>query len=49
MRKENLCRKKIYQVSMNVVLFTLALIGDSKFFLTVSKYIVSNQLLDQTW
>ena len=29
-------------------LFTLALIGDSQF-LTVSKYIVLNHLLDLTW
>jgi hypothetical protein len=32
MRKENLCRKKISQVSMYVALFTLVLIGDSHFF-----------------
>jgi hypothetical protein len=32
MRKENLCRKKISQVSMYVALFTLAFIGDSHFF-----------------
>ena len=31
MRKENLCRKKISQVSMYVALFTLALIGDRQF------------------
>jgi hypothetical protein len=31
MRKENICRKKISQVSMYVALFTLALIGDSQF------------------
>jgi hypothetical protein len=31
MRKENLCGKKISQVSMYVSLFTLALIGDSQF------------------
>jgi hypothetical protein len=49
MRKENLCRKKISQVSMYVALFTLALVGDSQYFLTVSKYIVFNHLLDQTW
>ena len=30
MRKKNLCRKKISQVSMYVALFTLALIGDSQ-------------------
>ena len=45
MRKENLCRKNISQVSMYVALFTLALIGDSQF-LTVSKYVVLNHLLD---
>ncbi len=44
MRKENLCRKKISQVSIHVALFTLALIGDCQFFLTVSKYIVLNHL-----
>jgi hypothetical protein len=33
---------------MYVALFTLALVGDSHF-LAVSKYIVSTQLLDQTW
>ena len=31
MRKENLCRKKISQVSIYVALFTLALIGDHQF------------------
>ncbi len=31
MRKKNLYRKKISQVSMYVFLFTLALIGDSQF------------------
>ena len=31
MRKENLCRKKISQVSMYVALFTPALIGDHQF------------------
>ncbi len=31
MRKENLCRKKISQVSVYSALFTLALIGDHQF------------------
>ncbi len=48
MRKENLCRKKTSHVSVYVALFTLALIGDSQF-VTVSKYIALNHLLDQTW
>ncbi len=30
---------------MYVALFTLALIGDSQFFVTVGSYIVSNQLI----
>ncbi len=33
---------------MYVAIFTVALVGDSQF-QTVSKYIVLNHLLDQTW
>ncbi len=32
-------------MSVYVALFTLALIGDSQFFVTVGNYVVSNQLI----
>ncbi len=40
-----LAGKRLSQVSMYVALFTLALIGDSQFFVTVGNYIVLNQLI----
>ncbi len=49
MRKENLCRKKISQVSMYVALFTLAYIGDSQFFWQSVNILCQTKLLDQTW
>jgi hypothetical protein len=45
MRKKTFTGKRLSQVSMYVVLFTLVLIGDSQFFVTVGSYIVSNQLI----
>ncbi len=43
--KKTFAGKRLSQVSMYVALFTLALVGDRQFFVTVSNYFVSNQLI----
>ncbi len=44
-KNKTIAGKRLSQVSVYVALFTLALIGDSHFFVTVGNYIVSNQLI----
>ncbi len=45
MRKKTFAGIRLSQVSMYVAFFTLALIGDSRFFVTVGSFIVLNQLI----